>query len=109
MIVNRRPWEDFGGEAGFVRYVRTHYPDNLQKVIDERMQLKEHIIDQAKQGIGLGLMCTDQASGKFPSLHHISSMIARVYRTFLNSESGESYRRPHGDGVPTQQKHVQFR
>lgn len=107
-ISNRRPLEEFEqGEAGFIEYIRMHYPGNLQAVIDERMKLTENLFDQAKQGIGLGLMCTDQTTGKLPSLFQISSMITRVYKSCLALTS-ENHKRSHGDGGQGH-KRVQFK
>ncbi|KAJ0018802.1 hypothetical protein Pint_11367 [Pistacia integerrima] len=98
MIVNRRPQEEFEQrEAGFIEFIRMHYPENLQKVIDEKMKLTEDMFDQAKQGIGLGLMCTDQPSGKLPSLNQIHSMIIGAYRSCLALTS-DDHKRSHGDG-----------
>ncbi|KAF5733613.1 putative ATP binding protein [Tripterygium wilfordii] len=84
IIANRRPNEDFDeGEADFIQHIRRHYPGSLQKVIDERMKLSENMVNQAKNGIGLGLMCIDQSSTKHPSLSHIFNMISKAYESCL--------------------------
>ncbi|EEF28617.1 LRR receptor kinase SERK2 [Ricinus communis] len=99
MITNKRPQEDFEtGEAGFIGYIRMSYPENLRKVIDARMKLSENMIDQAKHGIGLGLMCTDQSTSKYPSLNQIFSMLARVYQSCLVLAS-QGHGTAHGDGA----------
>ncbi|KAK2658146.1 hypothetical protein Ddye_004679 [Dipteronia dyeriana] len=95
MMANRRPSEEFEqGEAGFIEYIRMHYPGNLRTVIDERMKLTQNTFDRAKLGIGLGLMCTDQKAGKIPSLDEIYHMIVKVYRSCLVFTS-ENYKGTH--------------
>ncbi|XVF70440.1 hypothetical protein PTKIN_Ptkin11bG0162000 [Pterospermum kingtungense] len=67
-----------GREAG---YVKMMYPENLVKVIDHRMKLTENTFDQAKQAIGIGLMCIDRKLG----LGQIYNMITMVYESCLLS------------------------
>ncbi|KAJ9163175.1 hypothetical protein P3X46_022873 [Hevea brasiliensis] len=98
IITNRRPQEEFErGEAGFIEYIRMSYPGNLCNVFDSRMQLSENMFDQARHGIALGLMCTDQSTSKYPSLNQILNMIIRVYESCLVTAS-QSHRRTHRDG-----------
>lgn len=95
MITNRRPEEEFEiGETGFIEYIRTNYPENLGNVIDARMKLSENMFDQAKHGIGLGLMCTDQSGSKLPSLNQIFHMITSVYESCLVLAS-QNHKRSH--------------
>ncbi|KAM7263895.1 hypothetical protein ACFE04_001578 [Oxalis oulophora] len=78
MITNKRAEDQ--NEDEFIEYIRMQYPEKLEEVIDERMKLTEKVaIDQAKKGLGLGLMCTDQATSRLPSLVHIYNMIRRAY------------------------------
>lgn len=68
MVSNRRPLEDFErGETGFVEWVKIHYPDNLENVIDKRMKRTGHIVREATDAIEMGLMCTDLSSSNQPS------------------------------------------
>ncbi|KAL5773901.1 hypothetical protein ACOSP7_011458 [Xanthoceras sorbifolium] len=98
MIANRRPSKEFErGEAGFIEYIRMHYPGNLRKAVDERMKLTEKTFDQAKLGIGLGLKCTDQKAGKIPSLDEIYHMICRAYRS-CQVFTSENHKRSHDAG-----------
>ncbi|CAI0545996.1 unnamed protein product [Linum tenue] len=100
LITNRRPREEFErGEAGFVEFVRANYPENLGGIIDDRMMLPENMLDQAKSGVGLGLMCTDVSMSKRPSVHHIHDMIRRAYKACvaLTSQNCET-RRNRRDG-----------
>ncbi|CAI9783502.1 unnamed protein product [Fraxinus pennsylvanica] len=79
MVSNRRPLEDFErGEAGFVEWVKMHYPDNLENVIDKRIKRTGHIVHEATDAIGLGLMCTDLSSGNQPSWDHLSNMVSNM-------------------------------
>ncbi|CAN6545964.1 unnamed protein product [Malus baccata var. baccata] len=82
MLINRRPQEDFEtGEAGFLEYIRMHYPGNLQKVIDQKLELTQNTFDQAKQAIGLGLMCTDVSSNQQLSLGQVFDIVSRAYQS----------------------------
>uniref|UniRef100_A0A6N2K6W7 Protein kinase domain-containing protein n=1 Tax=Salix viminalis TaxID=40686 RepID=A0A6N2K6W7_SALVM len=101
IITNRRSQEFERGEAGFIEHVRENYPENLHEVIDERMKLPENIFDQAKHGIELGLMCTDQSISKHPGLDQISHMINKVYESCLEL-APQNHKRSHGDGEEQQ-------
>ncbi|XP_022720778.1 probable LRR receptor-like serine/threonine-protein kinase At2g23950 [Durio zibethinus] len=84
MMTNGRLGKEFeGSEAGFFEYVKTQYPGNLLKVIDERMKLTENTFDQAKQAIGIGLTCTDHSTNRHLRLGQISNMITRIYESCL--------------------------
>ncbi|KAJ6770794.1 RECEPTOR KINASE-LIKE PROTEIN XA21 [Salix purpurea] len=97
IITNRRSQEFERGEAGFIEHVRENYPENLHEVIDARMKLPENIFDQAKHGIELGLMCTDQSISKHPGLDQISHMINKVYESCLEL-APQNHKRSHGNG-----------
>ncbi|XP_058197013.1 LRR receptor-like serine/threonine-protein kinase GSO1 [Rhododendron vialii] len=101
MVTNRSPRQGFErGEAGFVEWVRMHYPDNL---IDEKR--KAGTLDQATQVIELGLMCTDLSRGMQPSLDQMLDNLTAIYNSILASAS--PYRkRVHGDRA-TGPLHVQ--
>ncbi|XP_061983104.1 LRR receptor kinase SERK2 [Populus nigra] len=105
IITNRRSQEFERGEAGLIEDVRDNYPENLHKVIDARKKLPENMFDQAKHGIELGLMCTDQSISKHPSLNQISHMINKVYESCLEL-APQNHKRSHGDGGKGH-KHVQ--
>ncbi|CAL9016102.1 unnamed protein product [Prunus brigantina] len=104
MLLNRRPEEEFErGEAGFIEYIRMHYPGNLQKVIDQKMELTQNTFDQAKQAIGLGLMCTDALNNQQVSLGQVFDIMSRAYQSCrvlashnherLHSERGKGHQR----------------
>lgn len=79
IVSNMRPMEEVNGaEAGFLQWFRLHYPHDLQKLIDERMKKKELVIDQAKEVIELGLLCTDLSCvHEQPSWDQISYVLSR--------------------------------
>ncbi|OMO83164.1 putative ATP binding protein [Corchorus capsularis] len=85
MMTNGRVMqEEFeGSEAGLVKCFKMHYPGNLQKLIDERMELTENTFEQAKEAIGIGLMCTDHSISRQLSLGQILNMITRIYAACL--------------------------
>lgn len=97
IITNRRPHEEYeGGEAGFIEYIRTHYPGNLQKVMDENMKLTHNGFDQAKQVARLGIICTDQTSNRQPSLTQIFDVLSKAYKSFTVLAS-PNHKSLHGD------------
>ncbi|KAM2949354.1 hypothetical protein FF1_036259 [Malus domestica] len=101
MLINRRPQEDFEtGEAGFLEYIRMHYPGNLQKVIDQKLELTQNTFDQAEQAIGLGLMCTDVSSNQQLSLGQVFDIMSRAYQScrVLASHSHERIHAERGRG-----------
>ena len=101
MLVNRRPQEEFEtGEAGFLEYIRMHYPGNLQKVIDQNLELTQNSFDQAKQAIGLGLMCTDVSSNQQLSLGQVFDIMSRAYQScrVLASQNRERKHAERGRG-----------
>ncbi|KDP34846.1 hypothetical protein JCGZ_09134 [Jatropha curcas] len=96
-----RPEQDFErGHAGFIEYIRMNYPGNWRNLIDARMKLSENMVDQAKHGIGLGLICTDQSNSKYPSLNQIFNMLTTVYNS-CPVKASENRSRTHGDGDRT--------
>ncbi|KAL3537961.1 hypothetical protein ACH5RR_001327 [Cinchona calisaya] len=98
MVSNMRPMKDFdGAEAGFLHWIRLHYPDNLQKLIDERMKKKELVIDQAKEVIELGLLCTDLSGAhEQPSWDQISYVLSK--NSCIVLASSDHRRHHHVDG-----------
>nr|KYP47938.1 LRR receptor-like serine/threonine-protein kinase GSO1 [Cajanus cajan] len=86
MILNRKVKEEFDeGHAGFIRYMRTLNPEDLQQKIDERMEVTETNFHQVKQVLSLGLMCIDQSNNEKPSFAMIFNTIARAYKATLVS------------------------
>ncbi|PON61864.1 Tyrosine-protein kinase [Parasponia andersonii] len=81
IIANKRLQKDFEEETGLIEYIRMHYPGNLQKAMDEKMKLTENAFDQAKQVIGLGLMCTDQTSNRQLSLRQVFDVLSKAYES----------------------------
>jgi len=83
MITNLRP--DLGqedSERRYLEYIRVHYPDNLERVIDEKMKIEGRTFDQVKQAITLGLMCTDIIPPlKQPSLTQIYDLVSSLYES----------------------------
>ncbi|ESQ55311.1 hypothetical protein EUTSA_v10027352mg [Eutrema salsugineum] len=80
MITNLRPDEEQeDSERRYLEYIRVHYPDNLGRVIDEKMKLEDRSMEQVKQAITLGLMCTDKPPLKQPSLTQIYDMVVSLY------------------------------
>ncbi|XP_062011486.1 probable LRR receptor-like serine/threonine-protein kinase At2g23950 [Rosa rugosa] len=100
MMVNRRPQEEFErGEAGFIEYIRMHYPGNLEQLIDPKMELTQNTVDQAKQAISLGLMCTEVSSNRQPSLEQVFDIVSRAYQScrVLASHHNHYHRRFHAE------------
>ncbi|XVF26294.1 hypothetical protein REPUB_Repub14bG0003900 [Reevesia pubescens] len=98
MMTNGRLGKEFEeSEAGFVEYVKMLYPGNLQKIIDERMKLTENTFDQAKQAIGIGLMCTDNPTSRELGLGQISNMITNIYESCLVLAS-QNHKMSHANG-----------
>lgn len=84
MITNLRPdKEQEDSEIRYLEYIRVHYPDNLERVIDEKMKMEERTMEKAKQAITLGLMCTDKPPLKQPSLIQIYDMVDSLYESSL--------------------------
>ncbi|POO03284.1 hypothetical protein TorRG33x02_013450 [Trema orientale] len=96
IIANKRLQEDFEEETGLIEYIRMHYPGNLQKAMDEKMKLTENASDQAKQVIGLGLMCTDQTSNRQLSLRQVFDVLSKAYESVTVLVS-TNQKRSHGD------------
>ncbi|KAH1236426.1 Receptor-like serine/threonine-protein kinase ALE2 [Glycine max] len=91
----RKVQEQFdGGDAGFIRYLRTLNPADLQQKIDERMEVTETNFHQVKQALSIGLMCIDQSNSEKPSLGMIFNTIARGYKASLVSAN---HRISHGE------------
>ncbi|KAM7505751.1 hypothetical protein LguiB_004655 [Lonicera macranthoides] len=98
MVSNKRPREEFErGEAGFLEWVRMNYPENVEKVIDERMKKKANTIEQASEAIDLGLKCTDLSAVPHPSFDQIYIMLSRIYRSCMISTS-HVHKRLHEEG-----------
>ncbi|KAL6991888.1 hypothetical protein U1Q18_009999 [Sarracenia purpurea var. burkii] len=88
MVSNQRPQETFErGEAGFVEWVRMHFPKNVENLIDEKMRKTEQTLNQAMQTINLGLMCTDLSRERQPSLDQVLEAITIIYNSVLASSS----------------------
>jgi hypothetical protein len=98
LVVNRMSGDGFdSGELGFnIDHIRMHYPENLRKLIDERMKMTDNSIDQVKEVVGIGLMCTDQSNSHQLHMGQISDMIIRAYESWNVLES-PTHKRSHGD------------
>ncbi|XP_057748063.1 probable serine/threonine-protein kinase At1g01540 [Arachis stenosperma] len=98
VILNRKVQEEFEGDAsGFIKYMRRIDPEELQQMIDERMELGETSFHQVKQAVSLGLMCIDQSNSEQPSLAFISNSIARAYKaTLVLPSANHTITRSHG-------------
>ncbi|KAH7837542.1 hypothetical protein Vadar_015007 [Vaccinium darrowii] len=84
MVTNRSPRKEFErGEAGFVEWVRMHFPKNVCSLIDEKKKRTEHTLDQATRSIELGLMCTDMSRGMQPRLDQIFEKLTAIYNSIL--------------------------
>ncbi|KFK28678.1 hypothetical protein AALP_AA7G032300 [Arabis alpina] len=82
MITNLRPDnEQEDSERRYLEYIRVHYPDNLERVIDEKMKMEERTMEKVKEAITLGLMCTDKPPLKQPSLIQIYDMVDSLYES----------------------------
>ena len=82
MITNLRPDEaQEDSDRRYLEYIRVHYPDNLERVIDEKMKVEERTLEKVKQGITLGLMCTDKPPLKQPSLTQIYDLVVSLYES----------------------------
>ncbi|KAK1370304.1 putative leucine-rich repeat receptor-like serine/threonine-protein kinase [Heracleum sosnowskyi] len=88
MITNRRPREEFEGKEGsFVEWVRDHYPEDSEEVIDEKLKRAGHDFDHATEALELGLMCTDLVHGQQPSLDEVYDVISRLHRCCVATTS----------------------
>ncbi|XP_027109479.1 uncharacterized protein [Coffea arabica] len=94
MVSNMRPMEEVeSSEAGFVQWFRLHYPQNFEKLIDEKMKMKETVVDQAKEAIELGLLCTDLSGVREqPSWDQISYVLSK---SSCKALAGSDHRRYH--------------
>lgn len=82
MVTNRRPDEEFEkNETGFVEWVKLHYPENLENVIDKRMKKTIDILSEAAEIIEFGLMCTDLSSRRQPSWDKICDLLSNISST----------------------------
>ncbi|KAH7860458.1 hypothetical protein Vadar_013665 [Vaccinium darrowii] len=107
MVTNRSPGEEFErGEAGFIEWVRMHFPKNVCSLIDEKKRT-EHTLDQATRAIELGLMCTDMSRAMQPRLDQIFENLTAIYNSILASAS-PNRKRVHGDRA-TGHRHIQSR
>ncbi|KAJ9691338.1 hypothetical protein PVL29_013497 [Vitis rotundifolia] len=98
MVTNKRPREEFErGEADFIEWIRMHHPGKVHKVIDERMKKTGNTVDQATQGIGMGLMCADLSRGWHPSFDLIYRMMSKLSDSCQVAASPD-HKRSHGDG-----------
>ncbi|XP_042479310.1 putative leucine-rich repeat receptor-like serine/threonine-protein kinase At2g24130 [Macadamia integrifolia] len=94
MITNRRPQEEFEkGERGFIEWVSMHYPENTHKVIDEGMKKTGTIHEQAIEGIGIALMCTDLLTEHQPSLTQISNILKTFESSLVSSSNNKKSQR----------------
>ncbi|CAN8325424.1 unnamed protein product [Cochlearia groenlandica] len=85
MITNLKPdmeQEDIG-ERSYAEYIRVHYQNNLERVIDEKMKIEARTLEKVKQAVTLGLMCTDRPSSKQPSLSQIYDSVVSLYESCL--------------------------
>ncbi|KAK9133963.1 hypothetical protein Scep_013491 [Stephania cephalantha] len=80
----------------YVDWTSTNYPENVWKVIDERLKKTGITEDQATNGIGLALMCIDRSTEQQPSLAQIADAVTMLYdsvvpatpnRTFVHSKA----------------------
>lgn len=71
MVTNRR-------ETGFREWVRLHYPENVENLIDTRMKKTEEIVSEASEIIELGLICTDSSSRKQPSWDRVCDILSNT-------------------------------
>ncbi|CAA7017620.1 unnamed protein product [Microthlaspi erraticum] len=82
MITNlRHDEEQEDSERRYLEYIRVHYPDNLGRVIDEKMKIEDRTVEKVKQAITLGLTCTDKPPLKQPSLTQIYDMVTSLYES----------------------------
>ena len=97
MVTNKRPREEFErGEAEFIEWIRMHHPGKVHKVIDERMKKTGNTVDQATQGIGIGLMCADLSRGWHPSFDLIYRMMCKLSDS-CQVPASPDHKRSHGD------------
>ncbi|KAF6153729.1 hypothetical protein GIB67_000962 [Kingdonia uniflora] len=74
-------------ETGLLELMKAHYPDNLWKVIDERLKKTGITYEQATQVVSLALLCTDSSANRQPSLGQVSSTVTRIYESSFVSAS----------------------
>ena len=96
MVTNKRPREEFErGEEEFIEWIRMQYPENAHMVVDERMRKTGNTVDQATQGIGLGLMCSDLSRERQPTFDVIPSMMSKL-SDLCRVPSSPDYKISHG-------------
>lgn len=109
MILNKSVQEDFdGNDAGFISYMRTLHPPDMQKMIDERMDVTETALHHVKQVLSMGVMCIDQTNNeKLPSLAHLYNIVSKAYKDSIVLPSA-NHKTIHGDRAKGH-KRVQFK
>ncbi|KAI3455892.1 hypothetical protein Pfo_012555 [Paulownia fortunei] len=86
IVTNRRPVEEFDkNKTGFVEWVKSHYPENLENVIDKRMKKTADIVSEAAEVIEFGLMCTDLSSSRQPSWDKICDLLSNISSTAISA------------------------
>ncbi|KAK9156326.1 hypothetical protein Sjap_003806 [Stephania japonica] len=78
----------------YVDWTSTNYPENVWKVIDERLKKTGITEDQAANGIGLALMCIDRSTEQQPSLVQIADAVTMLYDSVVPATPNRK-RRPH--------------
>ncbi|KAG9439549.1 hypothetical protein H6P81_019714 [Aristolochia fimbriata] len=69
------------GEAGFLEWVRSHYPGHARKIMDEKLRKTNIAYEPLKQTIGIGLMCADLSVNQQPGMDRARRMIKKVYES----------------------------
>ncbi|XP_068655878.1 cysteine-rich receptor-like protein kinase 44 [Aristolochia californica] len=75
------------GDAGFLEWVRSHYPGHARKIMDEKLRKTNIAYEPVKQTIGIGLMCAELSINQQPSMERVRRMIKRVYESSMTMTS----------------------
>ncbi|KAJ0263554.1 Protein kinase domain-containing protein [Hirschfeldia incana] len=77
MITNLKPDEEQqDSEMRYLEYIRVHCPDNVERVVDEKMKIEDRTLEKVKEAVTLGLMCTDRPQ---PTFTQIYDMVVSLY------------------------------
>ncbi|KAG8385175.1 hypothetical protein BUALT_Bualt03G0014600 [Buddleja alternifolia] len=82
IVTTRRAVEELEkDDTSFLEWVKLHYPENLENVIDERMKKNADIVSHAVEVVKFGLMCTDLSNSRQPSWDTIYAVLSNISST----------------------------
>ncbi|PIA37845.1 hypothetical protein AQUCO_03000409v1 [Aquilegia coerulea] len=87
MIANKQSKDFKQGEASLIEWVKTHYQENIWKVIDDRLRKTGITPEQADKGIRFGIMCAEVSTEHHFKMAQVYDIITRFYESTLISRS----------------------